>query len=230
MTAPAAVVCPVCGANEVKLVRERRQVAADDGTTLEFDDELTRCQMCGVDYYTRDQSLASSRARASVLRAHEGLLSPQEIRAIRDRLGYTQAQLEQVLGVGRKTVVRWEKGTVRQSRLADRFLRTLAAHPNIVVYDTAVSASVNAIAPGAGMQAAYGYVNAVAHGGVIDAGYVYAGVLPQGVYGYTTIPMFIAGGVLETRTLGSVQINRPTEEETWELDLAAANSVLAEAA
>jgi putative zinc finger/helix-turn-helix YgiT family protein len=227
MTAPAAVACPVCGANELELARERRQVTADDGTSLEFGDEFTRCRKCGVDHYTRDQSLASSRARASVLRAHEGLLSPQEIRAIRDRMGYTQAQLEQVLGVGRKTVVRWENGTVRQSRLADRFLRTLAAHPNIVVYDAAGFASVNTIATGAAMQTAHGYVNAVAHA----AGYVHANVLPKGVYVYTSTNMFIPGGALQTQVLGAVQVNRAIEkEETWELDLVAANSALAEAA
>jgi HTH-type transcriptional regulator/antitoxin MqsA len=229
MTAPAAVVCPVCGANEVELVRERRQIAADDGTTLDFDDELTRCKKCGVDYYTRDQSLASSRSRAAVLRAYEGLLSPQEIRAIRDRLGYTQAQLEQVLGVGRKTVVRWEKGTVRQSRLADRFLRTLAAHPNIVVYNTGVFASVNAIGPGAPMQTAYAY--SVPHGGLMDAGYAHASAQQQGVYVYASTSMFIPGVALQTQALGAVQLNRATDkDETWELNLAAANSFLAEAA
>jgi hypothetical protein len=42
--------------------------------------------------------------------------------------------------------------------------------------------------------------------------------------------MFISGGALQTHALGTVQVNRATEEETWELDLAAANSVLAEAA
>ncbi|MBI2401571.1 MAG: helix-turn-helix domain-containing protein [Gemmatimonadetes bacterium] len=110
-------------------MHEERPVSADDGTALSFLDEFSRCQRCATDFYTHDQSLASSRARAGALREHEGLLTPQEIRDIRGQLGYTQAQLEEVLGVGAKTVVRWEKGTVRQSRLADRFLRTLAAYP-----------------------------------------------------------------------------------------------------
>lgn len=227
MTAPAAIVCPVCGASEVEAVRERRPVVADDGTTLQFEDEFTRCTKCGVDHYTRDQSLAASRARAGVLRAHEGLLSPQEIRGIRERLGYTQAQLEQALGVGPKTVVRWEKGTVRQSRLADRFLRTLGAHPNIV-YDTAVSTSV--LAPGAAVRTEYAYVSAVAHGGVV----VDATAFTHGVRVYTSTPMFIAGATLHTQALwvgaSAVQGNRDTGEATWELALGAANSELAEAA
>ena len=118
--------CPVCGTTRVSPVREPRQVAADDGTVLTFDDELSRCEECRAEFYTHAQSLAASRARAAVLRAHEGLLTPQEIRVIREQLGYTQAQLEHALGTGPKTVVRWEKGTVRQSRMADQFLRALA--------------------------------------------------------------------------------------------------------
>jgi|SRR6266853_513756 len=214
MTAPAALVCSICGAGEPQVVRARRQVTADDGTVLEFDDECTRCQKCGVEYYTRDQSLAASRARAGALRAHEGLLSPQGIRAIRERLGYTQSQLEQVLAVGPKTVVRWEKGTVRQSRLADRFLRTLAAYPNAIVYNTVfqtIQTPENVVAHDTTVSA---YTNGlvVASGGVLSAG-------SSSVF--VTTPMFISGGALDVRTLwtGAVQMHDATEQESWELNV-----------
>ncbi len=88
-----------------------------------------RCSACGEAWYTHEQAMASSRARAAVLRKHAGLLTPDDIRALRDRFGLSQAQLETVLGTGPKTVVRWEKGTVCQSRAADRLLRLLAATP-----------------------------------------------------------------------------------------------------
>jgi len=45
-------------------------------------------------------------------------------------------------------VVRWEKGTVRQSRLADRFLRTLASYPFVAVQgQEAPGGAVGAPAP-----------------------------------------------------------------------------------
>jgi HTH-type transcriptional regulator/antitoxin MqsA len=143
--------CAVCGADSVTVVREPRQVTADDGVTLSFEDEFSRCQRCGVDFYTHEQSLASSRASAGVLRTHEGLLSPEEIRSIRERLSLTQAQLEQALGVGAKTVVRWERGTVRQSRVADRLLRVLAAHPAVVLQPTIYGTTLTT-PPGATVQ------------------------------------------------------------------------------
>src|SRR5690348_15951171 len=114
--------CPVCRSVETGLVSAPRQVTADDATPLEFPDEFTRCRHCGEEFYTRDQSLASSRAAARVLREREGLLPPDRIRAIRDSYGLTQADFEKALRLGPKTVVRWESGTVRQSAMANSLL------------------------------------------------------------------------------------------------------------
>jgi HTH-type transcriptional regulator / antitoxin MqsA len=208
-----AAVCPVCGAGEMEVVRERRSVAADDGATLHFDDEFTRCRKCGVDYYTRDQSLASSRARAGVLRAHEGLLSPQDIRAIRERLGYTQAQLEGALRVGPKTVVRWEKGTVRQSRAVDRLLRVLATHPEHVL-----GTATYAVGGTAALATVLGSQSVFTPGG--PAGAFWPLVLPQGFAIATT-----------TMWSRAVYLNQPAEaEQELQGVLEAAPSALALAA
>jgi len=66
------------------------------------------------------------------MRAARGLLTPDEIRDLRRSLGVAQAALERLLGVGPKTVVRWEKGTVFQSATADRLMRLLIAKPELV--------------------------------------------------------------------------------------------------
>ncbi|HEV2643493.1 MAG TPA: helix-turn-helix domain-containing protein, partial [Candidatus Elarobacter sp.] len=72
-----------------------------------------------------EQIQAAFLARVSAERAHEGLLTPLEIRALREALGLTQEALEARLGAGKKSVVRWEAGRVRQSRANDRLLRAL---------------------------------------------------------------------------------------------------------
>src|SRR5712692_524363 len=89
--------CPACQSAETRIVSAPRQVRAEDGATLEFTDEFTRCAQCGEEFYTRDQSLASSRAAAAVLREHERLLPPDRIRAIRQSYGLTQADFERAL-------------------------------------------------------------------------------------------------------------------------------------
>ena len=50
----------------------------------------------------------------------------------RKSLRLTQAQLERAMGIPPKTLARWEIGTVLQSCAADRFLRVLMAHPELV--------------------------------------------------------------------------------------------------
>lgn len=124
-------VCPACGADRLEDVRATRETLARDGTRVEFADEWTFCEVCGEEFYTTEQSLAASRSRAAAVRTHEGFLTPEQIRSIRGRYDLTQEELERALGVGRKTVVRWEGGTVCQSRAMDTLLRLADEHPGV---------------------------------------------------------------------------------------------------
>jgi len=119
--------CPYCGRSDAAAVSVEREVVAPDGEMLRFSVQLMRCASCASEFYTDDQSLFSSRARADVLRAHQGRLTPTQIRAIRRKYGLSQAALEEHLGAGPKTVVRWERGTVCQNGTADKLLRVLDA-------------------------------------------------------------------------------------------------------
>lgn len=129
MTALEAKRCPYCGVAAFSPVRVERSVQADDGVELVYSVELMKCASCGESGYAPGQSLQASRTRAGVLRSHAGFLTPDEIRAIRERFHLTQADLEQLLGTGRKTVVRWESGTVCQNATAERVLRLIDKVP-----------------------------------------------------------------------------------------------------
>jgi HTH-type transcriptional regulator/antitoxin MqsA len=89
------------------------------------------CHACGEVYLGIDEAEELQQAAVSQLRECRGLLRPQEIRELREMLGVSQAGLEHLLGVGAKTVVRWEKGTVFQSATADRLMRLLMAMPQL---------------------------------------------------------------------------------------------------
>lgn len=47
---------------------------------------------------------------------HMGLLTPEQIKALRKRLGLTQPQISELLQIGEKTWTRWETGRERPSR------------------------------------------------------------------------------------------------------------------
>lgn len=117
--------CPHCDI-PADLVREERAVPLGQ-RRVQIDDEFLRCGECEEEFYTPE--LADRRHQRAVDRARleDNLLSPSQIRDIREQLGLTQRVFEQVLGVGEKTCVRWEMGRVCQNVATDRLIRLIAA-------------------------------------------------------------------------------------------------------
>lgn len=56
---------------------------------------------------------------------HMGLLSPEEIKALRTRLGATQKEIAGLLQIGDKSWTRWETGRERPSRSMNILIRAL---------------------------------------------------------------------------------------------------------
>lgn len=52
-----------------------------------------------------------------------GLLTPVDIRNIRERAGLSQIEISQLLGVGEKTYTRWESGRSLQNKSSDNLIR-----------------------------------------------------------------------------------------------------------
>jgi HTH-type transcriptional regulator/antitoxin MqsA len=89
------------------------------------------CDRCGEEYLTLEASERLQQEAIRLSKHARGLLSPGEIRSLRRSLGMSQVAFEHLLGVGPKTVVRWEKGTVFQSATADRLMRLLIVKPQL---------------------------------------------------------------------------------------------------
>jgi len=56
---------------------------------------------------------------------HMGLLQPEEIKELRERLGVTQQQISELLQIGAKSWSRWETGRARPSRSMNILIRAL---------------------------------------------------------------------------------------------------------
>lgn len=102
------------------------------GTTVPVHEELYRCDVCGEEEFSFEQMQAVERQAGQAYRQQQGFLQPEEIRALRERLGLTQAQLEDALGLGKKTVARWEAGRVLQQRSLDNLLRAIDRFPQVL--------------------------------------------------------------------------------------------------
>jgi putative zinc finger/helix-turn-helix YgiT family protein len=136
----------------------REGTYAVHGTQVPVHEQLYRCGVCGEEEYSFEQMHAVERQAGRVYREQQGYLQPEEIRALRERWGLTQAQLEDALGLGRKTVARWEAGRVLQQRSLDNLLRAIDRFPQVLSFLAArQSVEVPAVAAengaaGAGVQ------------------------------------------------------------------------------
>lgn len=113
---------------------EREREFPIHGTCVLVHEEVFRCNVCGEEEYSFEQAIAAERRAGEIYREQNGFLQPDEIVALRRRWGVTQAQLEDALGLGRKTIARWESGRVLQSRALDNLLRAINQFPAVLVF------------------------------------------------------------------------------------------------
>ena len=124
--------CPECGG---PVARMEGSLDAHVGRrTVAVPAQYDRCSECGEIYLAPGQMNEVLKRASDLIRLEEGLLSSDEIKVIRRQLGVTQTQLEQLIGAGPKTVVRWEKGTVFQNGATDTLLRVLRDVPEAASY------------------------------------------------------------------------------------------------
>ena len=82
---------------------------------MEWDDEINEWLMTPEG----DKMVEDTKSR------HMGLLLPEEMKALRSRLGLTQTEIGELLQIGEKTWTRWESGKARPSRSVNLLLRAL---------------------------------------------------------------------------------------------------------
>ncbi|MDR3307841.1 MAG: type II toxin-antitoxin system MqsA family antitoxin [Coriobacteriales bacterium] len=132
--------CASCGgtfvpSNEPIEFEVRGEVFLIDGV------EHLECSTCSeVILDASVGSILQAKANHEYRKTH-GYLTGSEIRTIRKGLGLTQEAFEDLLGLGHKTIVRWEKETVVQNRTADKLMRILRDNPEILNTDAFHQAS-----------------------------------------------------------------------------------------
>jgi putative zinc finger/helix-turn-helix YgiT family protein len=85
------------------------------------------CKACGAKVFT---ATVDDQINAA-LRAHLHLLTPEEIRAGLDRIGLTQKEAAERLGIAEATLSRWLNESQIQSRALDNFLRVFFDFPAV---------------------------------------------------------------------------------------------------
>ena len=123
--------CRHCGKNQVQPATIRYDAEVrHDGRLYAFTVPklaIPVCQACGEKVFTEkvDDQINSA------LREHLHLLTPAEIRAALERIGLTQKEIADRLGIAEATLSRWLTETQIQSRALDNLLRVYFVFPDV---------------------------------------------------------------------------------------------------
>lgn len=125
--------CPACGTTmaekrgTLRLPVNGEEIAVPSAVHL-------ACPDCGEIVLRYRDSRRLGEDAAAIYRKKHGLLSAEEIRALRERLALTQADLARLLRLGANTVSRWESGRNVQTAAMDILLRLIRDLPGSVEY------------------------------------------------------------------------------------------------
>lgn len=121
--------CPICG--EGPLMQKIKDKAFEyKGSFLTVPNYMTyECGACGEAIVDNACLKKSGKLLKDFQRKVDGLLTGEQIKTIRKKLGLTQEELAEIIGGGKKALTRYESGKVCQSRGMDNLLRILDAYP-----------------------------------------------------------------------------------------------------
>jgi HTH-type transcriptional regulator/antitoxin MqsA len=126
------ITCAICDSDRAKKIRSKFEARYNQVPVVIENAEMYRCEACGEEFFTAEQSRELSRQIKNQVREEWGLLSPERVVEIRKNLGLSQTELEELFGLGEKVVTRWENGRVIQGRTADVALRLLEMEPGLL--------------------------------------------------------------------------------------------------
>jgi putative zinc finger/helix-turn-helix YgiT family protein len=125
--------CPTCG-TIMRSVRGKLSVSVNGEKVAVPEMPHLRCPKCGEGLFSSAVARELERRGIDLYRAKYGLLSADEIRAIREHHQLTQAELAQILRLGGNTLSRWEAGRNVQSAAMDTLLRLIRDLPGSLEY------------------------------------------------------------------------------------------------
>jgi putative zinc finger/helix-turn-helix YgiT family protein len=92
------------------------------------------CPKCGEIVLRFQDAKRLHEDAIAIYRKKHGLLSADQLRAIRERFNFTQADLARLLRLGANTVSRWESGRNVQTAAMDLLLRLIRDLPGSIEY------------------------------------------------------------------------------------------------
>jgi putative zinc finger/helix-turn-helix YgiT family protein len=125
--------CPRCG-TIMREARGRLKVPINGDEVAVPSASHMKCPKCGEIVLRFQEARRLHEDACEVYRRKHGLLSADEIRALREHFDLTQAALARLLRLGANTVSRWEAGRNVQTGAMDILLRLIRDLPGSLDY------------------------------------------------------------------------------------------------
>ncbi len=122
--------CPICGAGHLQPQVGKSPVEYK-GQATELDLHFSVCDACGSEQSDAAQLRDNKRAMVAFKKQVDGLLTGAEVRALREKLGLSQADAAKVFGGGPVAFSKYESDDVAQSEAMDKLLRLAAEDTTI---------------------------------------------------------------------------------------------------
>ncbi len=124
--------CPVC----IKGILERRrgkEIFHYKGESISFDDYVEyACNQCGESIVDNDSMERADKLYNEFKRRVDRLLTGEEIKSVREKLGFTQEEMSELLGGGKKSFAKYENNRICQSRAMDSLIRIVGKYPYVL--------------------------------------------------------------------------------------------------
>ena len=125
--------CPICGEGHLHALVDKNPVEYEGQSTV-LDCHYSVCDFCGSGQADPDQIRTNKRHMIAFKKTVDGLLTGDEIKALRKHLGINQSQAAMVFGGGPVAFSKYENDDVMQSESMDKLLRLAEAVPAAFEY------------------------------------------------------------------------------------------------
>lgn len=112
------VYCPYCRKEESYKI-EKRKINRFKGIEINTYENVAICEKCGKDLYVNDIETENNNRIYDAYRKKANIIKPQDIIKLRDKYDISQRELTAILGFGKMTINRYERGGIPTKAQSD---------------------------------------------------------------------------------------------------------------
>ncbi len=109
--------CPVCDCKQEIEIIEKEETYSVKGEPITIMASVCTCVTCHEEILSLEYDDNNICKAYAIYRSRHNLLQPEEIKAIREQYNITQVTFARILGVGDKTIARYENGSLQDEAI-----------------------------------------------------------------------------------------------------------------